>query len=265
MGKLFHHEALRPQPTDYCGRIWKSDDRESLARAIADLALGQCAHVERLLKSTGSWQSIPATYSIDSAIKSLTVPQGMDPWHRDGWVFQLISWIAAIEESDGLTRFPQMDQASKGFDGFQLEFDPGTGKVARAVISEDKATDSPRDTVREMVWPEFVSIERGDRHPRIAVEIGALLNGRYSLESVTEAVDRLLRTPEGLAYRASVTAGQYHTQARDFNGLFNDFESSVPGSRARRRGNVLEVDNLRDWMDALCFRAVEILKADRHV
>ncbi|MBT1674267.1 MULTISPECIES: hypothetical protein [Curtobacterium] len=261
MGRLFNLSELQPEHALFCGRIWEPQDLEGLSRAIADLALGQCAHVEAILRTAAPWHPISASYAVDAAIKSLTVPAGKDPWHRDGWVFQFISWIVAIEESPALTRAPQMDQASKGFDGFQLELDPITGRVKRAVVFEDKATDSPRDTVREKVWPEFEDIEAGHRHPAIATEIGALLRGRWSTDEIIEIVDRIMRTPDGLAYRASLTAGSYHVQSAGFNGLFDGFESSVSGDRLRRQGNVLEVEDLRSWMDSLCDRAIALLEA----
>jgi hypothetical protein len=262
VGRIFRHRKLRPRHARFRARRWEPRDHETLARAIADLALGQSAHVERLLRSTDAWRSVPANYAIDAAIKSLSVAPSKDPWHRDGWVFQLISWIAAVEESDGLTRTPQMDQASKGFDGLQLEFAPGTEYVERAIVFEDKATDSPRDTVRDKVWPEFEDIEAGNRHPALAAEIGSLLRGRDE-EAIQSTIDRIMRDPSGLAYRVSITTGQYHAQAAAFNGLFDGYEDSIPGRRRRRRGNVLEVDDLRNWMDSLCARAIELLENDR--
>lgn len=262
VGRIFRHVKLRPRHAHFRGRRWEVHDFDSLARAIADLALGQCAHVEKLLRSSDAWQPVGATYAIDAAIKSLTVPPGSKPWHRDGWVFQLISWIAAIEESDGLTRVPQMDQASKGFDGLQLEMNPSTNGAKRAIIFEDKATDSPRTTVRDKVWPEFADIDAGNRHPALAAEIGALLRGRDEAE-ITSSIDQILRDPAGLAYRASITAGKHHARAAGFNGLFDGFKTSVRGRRRRRRGNVFEVDDLRGWMDSLCSRAIELLEADR--
>ena len=51
--------------------------------------------------------------------------------------------------------------ADKGFDGLQLLLDNENQVVAAAVIFEDKATSNPRATIRDRVWPEFSTIERG--------------------------------------------------------------------------------------------------------
>ena len=262
MSKLFHQRKLRPRGSTFRGRSWEPLDLEALASMVALLALGQCSHVERLLRSSAVAEAIPADYAITAAIKSLSVTTGRDPWHRDGWVFQLVSWLAAVEESSAITRAPQMDQASKGFDGFQIEVDSKTGSIIRAVVFEDKATSSPRDTVRDKIWPEFADIEAQNRHPAIAVEISALLKGIVTDAEIPDAVDRILRDPEGLAYRASVTT-RNHATLQDYGGLFDGFENAVPGHRRRRRANVLEVSDLRTWVDDLCARAVAILEADR--
>lgn len=262
MGRIFRHRELRPRPSLFKARAWESHDLDVLARAVADLALGQSEHVEELLRSSDAWKATGADYAIDGAIQLLSVPPGQDAWHRDGWVFQLISWIAAIEECDGPTRIPQMEQASKGFDGLQLEADKVSGEVKRVIVFEDKATNSPRRKVREEVWTSFQEVEDGDRDPALAAEVGFLLR---SLPNINRAqvIDAIMRHSDARAYRVSVTCGSHHAWGKDFNGLYEGFEHVVPGQRHRRRGNVFEVADLRGWMDRLCSRAIELLEDDR--
>ncbi|GAA5196552.1 hypothetical protein [Microbacterium jejuense] len=262
MGRLLRHRKLKPRHQLYRGRAWEPRDLEALARAIADLALGQWRHVEALLHSTEGWDATGANYAVDGAIQLLTVPPGKDPWHRDGWVFQLISWIAAVEENQGPARMPQMEQASKGFDGLQLVVDRKSGYPSRLIIFEDKATSAPRDMVRDDVWPSFEAVEAGERNPALAAEVGYLLE-RVSGADVPAAVDRLMRDASRRAYRVSVTVGSHHARAEAFNGLFDGFEEVVPGARSRRHGNVLEVTDLREWMNLLCTRAIELLEEQR--
>lgn len=261
MGRIFNHRQLNPPPTHYRAAAWEDYDLHHLARAIAQLALGQCQHVERLLKSTDNWIHVNADYAVNSAIELLTVHPGKDPWHRDGWVFQLISWIAAIEESNGPTRMPQMDQASKGFDGLQLEISPIDGQVSRAIIFEDKATTSPRGTVRDDAWPSFRQVEAGEKNSALGQEIGYLVSQISNID-ITKTIDRLMRTPEARAYRISVTVKNYHAQHPSFNGLFDGFETIIPGNSVRRRGNIFEVDDLRTWMSNLCNLAAYIIRTN---
>jgi hypothetical protein len=65
--------------------------------------------------------------------------------------------------------------AHKGFDGLQLEIDTSNGFVTAAVIFEDKATDNPRDTIRDEVWPDFKLLEAGERENVLSADVSALL------------------------------------------------------------------------------------------
>jgi hypothetical protein len=261
--RIVRQRKLVPRAERYKGRSWETINEEELARAVADLALGQWHHVERILTTPGPWPTPPADYAIDGAIRDLTVAEGTDPWHRDGWVFQMISWIVAVESKKGPARPPQMDQASKGFDGLQLITDRD-GQVKRLVIFEDKATDNPRDVVRDDVWPALAKLESGVRDHALAGEL-AYLVGRVPGADPQEVANRVLRNPNRRSYRVSLTVGSYHSRAQNFAGLFDGYELVVEGARRRRYGNVFEVDSLREWMAALCARAVEILESRRRV
>jgi hypothetical protein len=102
------------------GAVWSIPDEEALARSIAQIALGQWHHVAAFIASGDDWVDPPVDYAIDGAIKMLRVPPGSEDWliwHRDGWLFQAISWIAAVETGRGPTRPPHMIHADKGLDG----------------------------------------------------------------------------------------------------------------------------------------------------
>jgi len=102
---------------------------------IARGALGQSRAVERILSATNGLPADYPTGGFAGAMAPLTVEEGADPYHRDGWVFQVISWIAAHrEDDDALIRAPQMSKADKGLDGLMIQFEDGD--VARVVICE---------------------------------------------------------------------------------------------------------------------------------
>jgi hypothetical protein len=170
----FSHDNL------FFGDTWTVDDEGVLADQIAHVALGQSLHVQRIL--TGANIAAPPTTATTAAgaIKLLSV-SGVDPWHRDGWMFQAMSWIAArVKSPDGVIRPPHMIHAHKGFDGLQLELDKDGGVIA-AVIFEDKATDNPRDTIRDEVWPDFKKLEAGENENVLTAEVVALLQTRASI------------------------------------------------------------------------------------
>jgi hypothetical protein len=141
------------------GWSWTVQDEALLADHIARVALGQARHVAKIL--AGAQLGPPATSAAAAAnaIAMLTV-EGPDPSHRDGWMFQVMSWIAANRAApDAIIHPPQMIQAHKGFDGLQLDVDRETGRIVAAIIFEDKATEDPRDVIRDYVWPEFAKLE----------------------------------------------------------------------------------------------------------
>jgi len=155
-----------------------------------------------------------------------------------------------------------MDLASKGFDGLHLRTSRDGSKIKRLIIFEDKATDSPRDTVRDDVWPSFAKLEKGERNHALAAELAYLVE-RVEGADPREAVNQVMRSPEGRAYRVSITVGRHHGNAPEFNGLFNGYEGVVSGDRRRRYANVFEIEPLRAWMADLATRAIALLEARR--
>src|SRR5208337_3361298 len=109
----FEHGAL-------ChGSTWSVEDEDVLADQIARIALGQSRHVQRILAGANFGPPATTANAAIGAVELLTVA-GEDPWHRDGWVFQAMSWIAAYGATPGgIIRSPHMILAHKGFDGLQ--------------------------------------------------------------------------------------------------------------------------------------------------
>jgi hypothetical protein len=193
-------EAARPRVAirltpfavgDLCsGSSWQVDDLQLLASQVAAVAVGQSRHIERVLAGARLGPAPTRASAAVGAIAMLTVV-GDDPSHRDGWIFQVISWIAAHRAAPGgLIRAPHMQLAHKGFDGLQLELSNDDGNlVTAAIIFEDKATANPRDTIRDEVWPEFADLETGARDNLLTAEVIALLQTRPAVNP--EAAERL--------------------------------------------------------------------------
>src|ERR1051326_5013715 len=71
-------------------------DKKRLSEYVAQLLLGQFLHVSRLLE--GVTTAVPPTTikAIDEVIQLLSTPGTENArWQRDGWVFQMISWVVA--------------------------------------------------------------------------------------------------------------------------------------------------------------------------
>ena len=240
------------------GYSWEVADEELLAQQIAAVALGQSRHVERVLAGAQLGPPLNVPSAVTAAIDMLTVA-GVDPSHRDGWMFQVMSWIAAHRANpEGLIRGPQMQLAQKGFDGLQLRLDHDNQVVTAAIIFEDKATSNPRDTIRDQVWPEFSALERGEKDNLLTAEVVALLQTRPALDPERGIQNVIWRA--GRHYRLSVTVDATNRGEQRRQRLFQGYDTVAVGPLSRRRGEVFEIPDLRPWMAELAQRAIRSLE-----
>lgn len=245
---------------DLChGYTWTVEDVGVLADQIARIALGQSRHVKRILAGANLGPAPTTANSAAGAISLLTVT-GEDPWHRDGWMFQAMSWIAANRATPGgIIRSPHMILAHKGFDGLQLELDYETGVVAAAVIFEDKATNNPRDTIRDDVWRDFRKLEAGEHENVLTAEVTALLQTQQGVDPDIAIQNVIWKNARH--YRVSITVGGTHADDGGRLRLFHDYDTIASGAAKRRRAETFYIENLREWMSDLAQRAIAAIQA----
>lgn len=241
------------------GYTWEVTDEQLLAELIARVALGQARHVSKILLNIGTTLPVPVDEAWAAAAKMLTVPVGTEPWHRDGWMFQVMSWLSARKAgSNSLINTPQMIFALKGFDGIQLDFDPA-GAISAVVIFEDKATDNPRETIRDQVWPEFEAYESGRDANVLVAEVTGLLEKRQGID--VDDVVRGVIWKDARHFRVSITVGDSHATDAGRGRLFKDYDTKIHGDVKRRRGETFYVDDLRAWMDSLARKGLAHIAA----
>lgn len=240
----------------WSGSTWAVEDEDELAELIARVAIGQSRTVERILQATGD---LPANYpkgGFDGARKLLTVGTGDKKYHRDGWVFQVIAWIAAHRfDEDALIRSPQMIKADKGLDGLIIEFDDDG--IAYVVICEEKATEHPRQKVQSQVWPEFEHFETGARDNELVASVTSLLEKSDDPNPDQTVADILWK--EKRAYRVAVTVGGKHASPKGRKSLFKGYDHKVLGDVNRRRAETLVLDDVREWLDDLAKKALVVI------
>lgn len=251
----FSHDPL------FYGSSWAVQNETLLAQQIARVALGQSRHVAKILVGAGlSPPSATTSNAITNAISMLTVATGVDPYHRDGWIFQVMSWIAAYcATPESLIRPPHMILADKGLDGLQLILHENGQEVSAAVIFEDKATDSPRDTIREEVWPDFKKLEGGDRENVLVADITALLSTQANVDidaAIQNIVWKKIRH-----YRVSITVGDAHNNSAGRSRLFKGYDGIVAGDLQRRRGETFFISDLRSWMERIAGISIAFLQS----
>jgi hypothetical protein len=240
------------------GCAWTINDEAELAQRVALVALGQSRHVAKVLASISKDPPKPTLAARTGAVKLLTAPVGEEPWHRDGWIFQTISWLAASQANpSAVTRAPHMIWAHKGFDGLQLELDRATGNITAAIIFEDKATSNPRQTITKEVWPEFRLLESGDRENVLTADVSSLLATRPDLDperAIENVIWKQIRR-----YRISITVDETFATADGRKRLFKGYDEIATGNVLRRRSEILRLEQVRPWMASIAAKAISLL------
>ncbi len=202
--------------SEHCiGSKWEVADHAQLAKLIAIVAMGQAAQAAHIIEVLA-----PATPAFtlqqlcDEAIVKLTVEEppsaprkGYPRWQRDGFIFEVISWVAARQgaDKDTVLKDPHVSSTSQGIDGLQLRLHPESREILQATIFEDKCTDDPRGTFLQKVLPAFK-----DRHEH-----------RRSAELVACAAELIQKAGGNLANSAVASAKVTDIALRSYRSAFS--------------------------------------------
>lgn len=241
------------------GYLWTIGDEGELAGLVAKVYVGHARHVEKILRQLTSGDAKPPS---DGAIESAKKLLGGSADHRDGLLFQTISWIVAHKEAaaGSIIRIPHLIRAHKGFDGLQIDI-AGQEKLTALVIFEDKATTKSRDTIRDDVWPSFQALESGERENELMQETTALLDRAESVDR-----DKIIETivwDQIRRYRLSITGAHAHAKSARFKSLMEGYETIAPGEPEKRTAAVLCFDDLRAWMDQFAKRVAKAIDKEK--
>lgn len=187
-------------------------------------------------------QKKSAQYRIDTSI-----------WHRDGLLFQHLSWIVALKSHpNGYMTSPHVRNADKGFDGFIIEFDEEHRIVERVVLCEDKATENPRSMITQSVWKEIRLILAGEREDEVEADLTTLLKAVPDLspDEAEDAVDAIF-WGNARQFRVSIATDDSHRRPNGFEHLLSGFENVAPGSARNRIGGVLAFNSVRQGLQEL--------------
>ena len=245
------------------GFTWHIGDEAKLAQLVALLLAGHYRHVIKVLGSLPGVPPPTTEEAIDHLITAMGPPTTNDQrYQRDGWVFQMISWVAAqlLMNKDVAASIPHPRPSNKGFDGLLVELTAGGGTLVGVVVCEDKATENPRQTIRQLVWPEFSDCEAGHRDFELQSEITLALE-RYGAKNVDTLIQSIFWKGK-LKYRIMITAPKTDSSVAR-KQLFKNYRDIVGGKYKRRRAEILTLDDLRGWMDAFCKAVILKLEAVR--
>lgn len=262
--------ATVPIDNDCIGDRWSAEDEDQLAKLIAVVAMGQAAYAADILRKL--LPAAPAFTNVDlqreAKIKltaqddDATPRTGYPTWQRDGFIFEVISWIAARQSygERALLKDPHVSATSQGIDGLMLELADDKSKVMMTTVFEDKCTTNPRATFTGKVIPGFLEHHRNKRSAEVVAAASVLLRTTGIADDSAARLSEAVMDRKTRRYRAAFalpsTGDSQSERAKLFKGY--DVLDGIPA--AHRIGASLIVNGkLREWFNTLALRAVAYL------
>lgn len=246
--------AILPQ---CLGSVWTVADPDALAEVCAQILIGRALHAAMILDGVHPAGTPPI---VSAALKEklrLELHPQTDPkiWHRDGLLFEIISWVAArltATVNDAISD-PHLKATNQGTDCVKVTIDPGTRTLTRATIYEYKCTTNWRQLFSQDVLAAFREYVSGERDNQLAQTAITLLIGLgFTPQERNAAYDELIRT-RPLAFQASLTVAPSGFTAEQRLALFAGYDA-IADDIATRGGNTMPLDDVRAWFAAFSAR-----------
>lgn len=243
------------------GNQWLVNDTDELAKTIALITLGQVEHASEILKEAIAIVPVPSrTHYYNEARNQLTIngetvkKREVSRYHRDGFLFECISWIVSNQEADEHTylKDPHISSTTQGLDGLIIRMHPKEKVVVQTVICEDKCTQNPRATFRDKVLAAFSEHHENKRSSDLLANAVALikLSGLRGTEAVLAA--EKVHDKEFRGYRAALTVDSSVSTIDERMKLFKGYEKLENIEQNQRVGATFIVSGeLREWFHDL--------------
>jgi hypothetical protein len=261
--------ARVPIDSQCVGDRWSVDDETLLAKLIAIVAMGQAAAAAHVLKTLSP--AAPAFTNADlqrEAKRKLTVQdtpttprKGYPRWQRDGFIFEVISWIAARQVNDQiLLKDPHVSATSQGIDGLMLELSADKGKVSMTTVCEDKCTSKQRSTFVEKVMPAFMEHHQNKRAAEVVAAASILLRTAGVDDAAAARMSEAVMNRKARSYRAAFALTATSDSQEERAKLFKGFDQLDDIAAAQRIGaGLILAGKLRASNDSLAAKAIAAL------
>ncbi|WP_103108485.1 hypothetical protein [Brevibacillus reuszeri] len=251
------------------GHLWTVDEIHELAKIIAVIALGQAEHAAEIIHELGSVMPLRSRSEFYQEARNQLQISGTTPnqievshYHRDGFLFECMSWIVACQTADENTylKDPHISSTTQGLDGLIIQMDPIENVVLHTTICEDKCTKNPRDTFRDKVMIAFIEHHQNKRGRDLLANAVNLikqsgLKGTAATLAAGKVYDITSRT-----YRAALTVNSDICTADERKKLFKGYDGLTDISQAQRIGATFIVTgSLRDWFQKLADHVIQAL------
>lgn len=243
------------------GNLWSVDDINELAKTIALIALGQAEHASEIIQVLSAIAPVPSRAEYYHEARSqLSISGATDSekevsrYHRDGFLFECMSWIVSRQEADENTylKDPHISATSQGLDGLIIQMDSVEKVVTHTTICEDKCTQNPRKTFRDKVLAAFSEHHQNKRAPDLLANAVALIRQSGLKGTTATLAAEKVHDKEYRSYRAALTVDTTICTNDKRKNLFKGYEGLSSISQSQRIGATFIVDgDLRKWFQEL--------------
>ncbi len=253
------------------GERWELENSDDLSRLIAVVLLGQASYAGTIIGSLSSAVPLFTHASLKAeAIVKLTVQDvkvvprvGYPRWQRDGLIFEIISWIAAHQQSlNGcLLKDPHLKATSQGLDGLMIEMMPGIPAISQVTIFEDKCTAYPKSTFDNNVITGFSAMHTNERVAElVATATHLIVQSGLDIQSATNAASKVLDI-KLRRYRAAFALMADMDNEDSRKNLFGRYEDIKGIGQKQKIGASFIVDgDLRTWFDQFALNVIQALE-----
>jgi hypothetical protein len=230
------------------GKQWAAIDEDQLATLAALVLIGRAKHAESVLVGTQRTVTIVPDALKEQLRRQLQTAAGPPTYHRDGLLFEVISWIAAriTAATNELISTPHLKSTQQGLDTIKIGFDPTERNVTRVVVYEQKCTDHARDQFRDKVIPGFHEWKSHKRDNQLVQAVTSLVE-RFELtdDEQLRLYDRLVQV-HPLVFQAALTVTPTPFETARCVALFEGFVAVTPDI-ADRLGDTFPLADIRGW------------------
>ena len=241
------------------------NDLGKLAEQVGFLLLGKHSHVASILAAKHRKPTASTDVMINRAQRQLSATTDEDRYRRDGWLFQMMTWISIRQEQSGIeiiSQAPHDNPAQHGIDGLAIILTDDR-RIKTMIIAEDKYTENPRKTIRDLVWPEFKSFEKGEFDSQLVSRTSVLLAG-LTIEELDEVINNDIYKPSKRTYRAGITPLAVDNGPKKRKKLFKGYDGCVSGAdHLRRQALTFSQPDIRRWMDDFADEIYVFLETQR--
>jgi hypothetical protein len=251
-----------PSSPECGGKQWSVSDQDELATLVALVLIGRAKHAENVL--TGTHRT---TTTVPDALKAqlrlqLQTAAGPLTYHRDGLLFEIISWIAArvSAASDEVISTPHLKSTQQGLDTIKIKLDPVAHTLNGVVIYEQKCSEHARNEFRNKVIPAFRDWKEHKRDNQLVQAVVALVE-RFNLsdEQHQRLYDRLVQL-HPLSFQAALTVTPTPFDTQRCIALFSGYSEVTPNI-ADRLGDTFPLVQIRDWFSAFAQNVLDKIEA----